>query len=71
MVYKRKKKKMKAFDWVLTILVLIGALNWGLVGVLDFNLVTFLFGGMPMLVSGIYIAVGVAAVIGLWRLIKK
>jgi hypothetical protein len=39
-------------------LVLIGAINWGLVGLLDVNLVTMLFGGSTTLVNAIYILVG-------------
>lgn len=48
-------------------LVIIGAINWGLVGLSDFlhtnlNLVNLIFGGMPMLESLVYVAVGVAGV---------
>ena len=44
-------------------LMIIGALNWGLVGFFNFNLVTKIFGTMPMLEQVVYMAVGVAAVI--------
>ncbi len=44
-------------------LVIIGALNWGLVGLFKFNLVEALFGVDVALVRFIYILVGVAAVI--------
>lgn len=44
-------------------LMVIGALNWGLVGLFDFNLVTALFGAWPMIEKLVYILVGVAAVI--------
>jgi len=43
------------------ILTVIGGINWGLVGLFDFNLVTFLFGALPFLVSIIYILVGISA----------
>lgn len=48
-------------------LVIIGALNWGLVGISDFtntnlNLVYMIFGGMSMLESLVYIVIGVAGV---------
>jgi uncharacterized membrane protein YuzA (DUF378 family) len=42
-------------------LVMIGALNWGLVGLFDFNLVEAIFGGWPTLVRVIYVVVGVSA----------
>lgn len=45
-------------------LVLIGALNWGLIGLFDFNLVNAIFGGWPMVERAVYILVGIAAVYG-------
>ncbi|MCA9372265.1 DUF378 domain-containing protein [Candidatus Woesebacteria bacterium] len=42
------------------LLVVVGALNWLLVGLLDFNLVTALFGSLPMLENLVYILVGLA-----------
>lgn len=43
-------------------LVLVGALNWGLMGLFDFNLVTALLGAAPVLVRVVYLAVGASAV---------
>lgn len=43
-------------------LVLVGALNWGLVALLNFNLVTTLLGSWPTVVNVVYILVGVSAV---------
>lgn len=40
----------------------VGALNWGLVGLFDFNLVSFLFGSMTAMENLVYVVVGVAAV---------
>ena len=48
--------------WVAWVLVVIGALNWGLVGFFNFNLVTSLF-GTGMLSSVIYDLVGLSAVV--------
>lgn len=45
------------------ILVLIGALNWGLIGLFDFNLVSFLFGDMTLLSRVIYSLVGISAIV--------
>ena len=51
-------------DAVALVLVIIGALNWALVGVFQFDLVAFLFGGQGALISRIvYTVVGLA---GLW-----
>lgn len=54
---------MKVLNMLFGLLVIVGALNWGLVGLFNFNLVTTLLGSVPMLVRVVYILVGVA---GLW-----
>jgi len=46
-------------------LVLVGALNWGLVGLLDFNLVAKVLGSGTMLEKIVYGLVGLAAVVEL------
>lgn len=43
-------------------LAMIGAINWGLVGLFGFNLVEMLLGAWPALAKLVYIAVGVSAV---------
>lgn len=43
-------------------LAMVGALNWGLVGLLNFDLVTTLLGSWPGLVRFVYILVGASAV---------
>ena len=43
-------------------LLLIGAVNWGLVGMIDFDLVAFLFGEMSVLSRIVYSLVGISAV---------
>ncbi len=45
------------------VLTIIGALNWGLVGFFDFNLVAFLFGSMSILSRAVYILVGIASLV--------
>ncbi|HCW32797.1 MAG: hypothetical protein UT36_C0006G0041 [Candidatus Peregrinibacteria bacterium GW2011_GWF2_39_17] len=44
------------------ILILVGALNWGLVGAFNFNLVNVLVGAWPIVERVIYIVVGLAAI---------
>ena len=48
---------------MLSVLCLIGALNWGLVGLFGFDLVAFLFGTMSVLSRVVYTLVGVSAVL--------
>jgi uncharacterized protein len=54
--------KLNVWDWIAFILVIIGALNWGLVGFFDWNLVTVIFGTMPMVGRVIYALVGLAGI---------
>lgn len=54
--------KMNAFDYVAWVLVLVGGLNWGLVGAFDYNLVDSLFGAGSVLARIVYGLVGLAAV---------
>jgi len=54
--------KLNTIDKLSFIFVLIGALNWGLLGLLNFNLVSTIFGAIPFLARAIYILVGFSAV---------
>lgn len=51
-------------DRVSLVLVIIGAINWGLISLFQFDLVAYLFGGQSALVSRIIY--GVVALAGLW-----
>lgn len=53
---------MNILKWVTFSLVLIGAINWGLVGAFGFDLVAFMFGEMTILTRIIYSLVGLAGV---------
>lgn len=53
---------MKAFDIIAATLLVVGGLNWGLVGLFDFNLVAGLFGATSPLSRLVYVLVGTAAV---------
>lgn len=54
---------MRALKIISYILVIIGALNWGLVGLFNINLVALLFGEMTVLARIVYALVGLAAII--------
>jgi uncharacterized protein len=54
---------MKALEWICLTLVVVGALNWGLVGLLQFDLVAALFGGEAAPLSRVvYSLVGAAGI---------
>ena len=54
---------MKLLDVIAAVLLIIGGLNWGLVGLFEFDLVATIFGGVDSgLARLIYVLVGVSAV---------
>ncbi len=54
-------------DIIALILVVIGALNWGLVGLFKFDLVATLLGSIPVVQNIVYILVGLS---GVWMAVK-
>ena len=52
---------MKIVNTIALILVIIGGLNWGLIGLFNFNLVDFLFGEGSILSRIVYALVGIAS----------
>ncbi|HMA02508.1 MAG: DUF378 domain-containing protein [Gemmatimonas sp.] len=58
---------MKNLDLVATILLVVGGLNWGLVGAANFDLVAAIFGPMSPLSRIVYVVVGLAA---LYRILQ-
>ena len=52
----------KTVHMVTFLLVIVGGLNWLLVGLLEMNLVMMIFGGIPMLERAVYVLVGLSAV---------
>ncbi len=53
-------KNLSILDWIALILVLVGGLNWGLVGFFKFDLVAAILGNMTLLSRVIYAVVGLA-----------
>ena len=66
-----KKMEKNALDWIALILVIIGGLNWGLVGIFNWNLVDAIFGVGSVVSTIVYILVGVAALYTIYFLFKK
>lgn len=56
-------RRLNALDWIALALLVIGGINWGLVGLFQFDLVAEIFGGQDALLSRIiYTLVGLSAV---------
>jgi len=64
---------MKSIDLIVAALLVVGGLNWGLVGVFRFDLVATLFGDTTMLSRLVYAIVGFCAIYQLmqWKAIQR
>ena len=58
-------------DWIVLILLIVGGVNWGLVGLFDMDLVQVLFGGIPVLADIVYILVGLSGLYAITYLIEE
>ena len=56
---------MKTLDYIALVLVVIGALNWGLIGLFNFDLVRIIFGEMTLLTRIVYGLVGLSGLYAL------
>lgn len=57
------RRNLNAMDWIALTLLVIGGINWGLVGLFQFDLVAAIFGGSDSILSRIiYTLVGLSAV---------
>lgn len=63
--------KMNIITTLSMVLVIVGGLNWGLVGLLNFDLVAAIFGDMSLISKLVYSLVGLSAIVLLVGLISK
>ncbi len=63
-------KKTGKIDWIALVLVIIGGINWGLVGLFDFNVVKFLF-AESLAADIIYVFVGASALYTIFYVFKN
>jgi uncharacterized membrane protein YuzA (DUF378 family) len=56
---------METLQKVLLVITIIGAVNWGLIGLLDFDLVAFIFGEATLFSRIIYTLVGVCGLVNI------
>lgn len=59
-------KRMTAIDWIPMLLLIVGGINWGLIGLMDFNLVAYLFGDDSVITRAIYGLVGLSALYSIY-----
>ena len=61
---------MERIQKILLVFTILGAINWGLVGLLDFNLVTTLFGEETMLTKIVYVVIALCGIINIGILLE-
>lgn len=61
-----KAKRLGAMDWLAMTLLIVGGLNWGLVGLFNFDLVATLFGEMSAVSRVVYTLVGLSALYSIY-----
>ena len=59
-------KRMKALEWIPMLLLIIGGINWGLVGLFDVDLVAMIFGEGSSISRVVYALVGLSALYSLY-----
>ena len=62
---------MKVVDTIALVLIIVGAINWGLIGLFEFNLVDTIFGTMSVISRIIYVLVGISGLWGIKLLFDK
>ena len=60
--------KKSILYWIAFVLLVVGGLNWGLVGLFNFDIIATLFGSIPIVAQILYVLVGLGAV---WMLVYK
>jgi uncharacterized protein len=55
-------RKLNLFDWIFLSIVIVGAINWGLVGLINFDIIATIFGKMTWISRVIYGLVGLAGI---------
>lgn len=66
------KKACNVFSVIALILLIVGALNWLLIGIFSFNLVTWITMGVKWLETAIYILVGIGGIyMAIWLIFNK
>ncbi|MES2316076.1 MAG: DUF378 domain-containing protein [Pseudomonadota bacterium] len=61
---------MNALDWIAMVLMIIGGVNWGLVGLINYDVVAALFGTQSPFSRVIYVLVGLAALYSIYTAAK-
>lgn len=61
-----RKATMNAADWAAMVLLMVGGLNWGLVGLINYDVVAALFGTQSPFARAVYVLVGLSALYSIY-----
>ena len=67
----KARSGMNGLDWIALVLMIVGGINWGLVGLLNVDLVASIFGSMTTASRVVYALVGLAALYGIVLAIRQ
>lgn len=56
---------METLQKILLVITIVGAVNWGLIGLFDFDIVAFIFGNMSLLTRIVYTVVAVCGLVNI------
>lgn len=62
---------MKNLEFILFVLLIVGGINWGLVGAFNYNLVTTVLGDGSTTTRVVYALVGIGALIEAYKMMRK
>lgn len=65
-----KNLDVNGLGLVVVLLLILGAVNWGLIGIFDYNLIEVVFVHIPILGKVLYIFIGLAGLLLLSKLLK-
>ena len=64
-------RKLNLLDWIALVLLIVGGINWGMVGLLNVDLVSSIFGVMTVATRVIYALVGISALYVIYALVMR
>lgn len=64
------KAKMSALDWTAMVLMIVGGLNWGLIGLINYDVVAAVLGTQSPFARVLYVLVGLAALYSIYTAAK-
>jgi uncharacterized membrane protein YuzA (DUF378 family) len=62
---------LNTFDWIALVLLIIGGINWGMIGSFNVDLVSLIFGAMTIPTRIVYAVVGISALYSMYILSEK